>query len=147
MTIDPTAAAWFGLACVALWMKGVVLSSVQVGARVQARAFARPEDAALVGVTPSDEPPIVAVLAAAWRNEHENTPAFLSLGAAHVLLGGDGSPYGVAVVVFVSVRVVQGFAQARRLQPTRTIAFLLGVLATASVAVGVVAAIVRVLGP
>lgn len=147
MSIDPAAAAWFGSACVALWLKGVTLSSIQVGARVKARAFARTEDAALVGLGPTPEPAVVALIAAAWLNEHESTPTFLSISAAYVLLGGHASPYCFAAVLFVAARVAQGVAQAKRLQPQRTIAYLAGVIATALVAAETGAASVRVLWP
>jgi uncharacterized MAPEG superfamily protein len=143
--IDPAAAAWFGATCLGLWLKGTLLSGLQVGARIRARAFARAEDARFVGLAPATEPAIVERIAGAWKNEHENGPAFLSLSAAYVLLGGAAAGYRYAAIVFVAARAAHAVAQAGRRQPLRTLAFLVGVLATAWVAVAVAASAARLL--
>lgn len=130
LSIQPESAAVFAVASIALFLKGLVLSYLQVRWRVRGRAFERPEDARLMGLLPREEPDVVHRVSGAWRNELENTPAFLSLAAAHVLLGGDARPLLWGSVVYVLSRSFQGYAHIRALQPHRTIGFLGGVLAS-----------------
>jgi uncharacterized MAPEG superfamily protein len=115
---------------VALFVKGLVLSYVQVAARYRARSFSRPEDAKLLGLAPQNEPDLAVRAAGALRNEAENTPFFLTLAITYVLLGGPPSPLLIASCLYVTARLYQGYAQIRALQPQRMIGFLAGVLAT-----------------
>lgn len=133
--IQPETATIFAAASITLFMKGLVLSYLQVRWRVRGRAFERPEDARLLGLPPRPEPDVIQRVAGAWRNELENTPAFMSLAAGFVLLGGAPSPLLLAAGVYVGSRSFQAFAQIKALQPHRTIGFLGGVLASAYLAV------------
>ena len=91
VVIEGRAAAVLAALVVALWVKGLIVSGVQVGARVRGRAFARTEDAAMMGRTPQAEPALAARAADAWRNETENGPVFLAIAAAAVLTGVSGA--------------------------------------------------------
>lgn len=133
-SFQPEAAAVFALTSIALFLKGLVLSYLQVRWRVRGRAFERPEDAQLMGLSPREEPEAVKLVAAAWRNELENTPAFLSLAAAYVLLGGTAWSLLTVSVAYVGFRCFQAFAQVKTLQPHRTVGFLGGLLACLSLA-------------
>jgi uncharacterized MAPEG superfamily protein len=113
-----------------LFLKGLVLSYVQVAARYRARSFSRPEDAKLLGLAPQSEPDLAVRAAGALRNEAENTPFFLTLAIAYVLLGGPPSQLFAVASLYVSARLYQGYAQIRALQPQRMIGFLAGVVAT-----------------
>jgi uncharacterized MAPEG superfamily protein len=113
-----------------LFLKGLVLSYIQVAARYRARSFSRPEDARLLGLVPQSEPDQAARAAGALRNETENTPFFLTLAIAYVLLGGPPSPLLAVSCLYVAARLYQGYAQIRALQPHRMIGFLAGALAT-----------------
>jgi uncharacterized MAPEG superfamily protein len=128
--ISPYSAAVLAAAAAALFLKGLVLSYVQVAARYRARSFSRPEDARLLGFAPGNEPDIAARAAGALRNEAENTPLFLALAAAHVLLGGAPLPLAIVSSLYVMARLLQGYAQVRALQPQRMIFYLAGVAAT-----------------
>jgi uncharacterized MAPEG superfamily protein len=118
-----------------LFVKGVVLSYVQVAARYRARSFSRPEDARLMGLAPQSEPDLAVRAAGALRNEAENTPFFLTLGTAYVLLGGPPAPLLAVSCLYVAARLYQGYAQIRALQPQRMIGFLAGAVATLCLAV------------
>ena len=133
--IQPETVVVFAATSIALFIKGIVLSYLQVSWRVRDRAFERPEDARLMSLPPRQEPDVIGRVAAAWRNELESTPAFVSLAAGYVLLGGSALPLLLASVAYVGARSFQAFAQIRALQPQRTIGYLGGVLASASVAV------------
>jgi uncharacterized MAPEG superfamily protein len=114
----------------ALFVKGLVLSYIQMAARYRARSFSRPEDAKLLGLAPQSEPDQAVRAAGALRNETENTPLFLTLAITYVLLGGGPSPLFAVSCLYVAARLYQGYAQVRALQPHRMIGFLAGVLAT-----------------
>jgi uncharacterized MAPEG superfamily protein len=113
-----------------LFVKGMVLSYIQVAARYRTRSFSRPEDAKLLGLAPQSEPDLAVRAAGALRNEAENTPFFLILAVTYVLLGGPPSPLFAVASLYVTARLYQGYAQIRALQPQRMIGFLAGVLAT-----------------
>lgn len=139
--ISPYSAAVLAAAAAALFLKGLVLSYVQVAARYRARSFSRPEDARLLGFAPGNEPDIAARAAGALRNEAENTPFFLALAAAHVLLGGTPLPLAIVSSFYVMARLLQGYAQVRALQPQRMMFYLAGVGATLALVVLIAARI------
>jgi prostaglandin-E synthase 1 len=88
-----------------------------------------------MGQSPRPEPELVHRVTAAWRNDLENTPAFLSLAASYVLLGGTAPSLFSVSIAYVGFRVFQAYAQIRALQPHRTIGFLGGVLASLALVV------------
>lgn len=133
--ISPHSAAVLAAAAAALFLKGLVLSYIQVAARYRARSFSRPEDARLLGLAPGDEPDTAARAAGALRNEAENTPFFLALAAVYVLLGGAPLPLAIVSSLYVTARLLQGYAQVRALQPQRMIFYLAGVAATCALVV------------
>jgi uncharacterized MAPEG superfamily protein len=129
--IDPQSAVALAIFAIAIWIKGLLLSWVQVRARFRARAFARPEDARMLRLQARAEPAIVARAADAWRNELENGPAFFAVAAGYVLTG---APHHILLLVFVAfflARAVHSVATVSGLQPLRTIAWLTSVGITA----------------
>lgn len=134
IVIEGRAAAVFAALAMALWLKGLIVSGVQVRARVRGRAFARTEDAAMMGRDPQPEPAVAARAGDAWRNETENGPIFLAIAAAAVLVGVSWGPIAWAGAAFLLARSVQAGAQIAALQPLRTIAWLAGLAATAVLA-------------
>ena len=140
VVIEGRAAAVLAALVVALWVKGLIVSGVQVGARVRGRAFARTEDAAMMGRTPQAEPALAARAADAWRNETENGPVFLAIAAVAVLTGVSWSPLALAGMAFLLARFVHAWAQFAALQPLRTIAWLAGLAATTALSGATLAA-------
>ncbi|TPQ32366.1 hypothetical protein C2U70_21830 [Bradyrhizobium guangdongense] len=137
--IPSHSAAVLAATAFALFLKGFVLSYIQVVSRYRARSFNRPEDAQLLGLKPGEEPDIAVRAAGALRNEAENSPFFLALAAAYALLGGAPLPLAVVSSLYVAARMLQGYAQVRALQPQRMIFYLSGVAATLALA-GLIAA-------
>lgn len=128
-SIDPRAAAIFAALAAALWAKGLVISFVQLQARVRERAFERPEDAALMRHAAAPEPALAQRAGDAWRNETENSPYFLALAAAAVLVGVPCLPLAATSAAFVLARAIHAWAQIGAMQPLRTLAWMAGVLA------------------
>ena len=137
VSIDPRAVAVFASLAVLLWVKGLVVSWVQVRTRVRRRAFARPEDAAMMRTTPAPEPLPAQRAADAWRNETENGPAFLAIAVAAVLAGVPWVTLAVAGALFLLTRCGHAWAQIAGLQPHRTFAWLGGVATTLALAFAV----------
>ena len=135
MDPDLNTAIAFACAVLALWMKGMITAWAQVAIRIRTRSLVRPEDARLLNVAPARaEDPRVTRLEAVWRNELESSPATLALGAAYVLVGGDAVAFSWALAAFVAARFLQRAAQYGRLQPARTLAWLLGVASAGFIA-------------
>lgn len=133
--IDARSATIIAAVAAALFLKGLVLSYIQVAARYRTRSFSRPEDAELLGLEPQSEPDLAVRAAGALRNEAENAPYFLALAAAYVLIGGPPLPLLGVSSLYVMARLFQGYAQVRALQPQRMIGYLTGTLATLGLAV------------
>ncbi len=129
-SINADAAAVFAGTAVVIFAKGAVLSYLQVRTRFRGRSFERAEDARLMGVAVGREPEVVNRIAGAWRNEHENTPPFMAMSAGYVMTGGSARALLLVSVVYVMARIFQSYAQIRALQPHRTFAFLLGLVAS-----------------
>ena len=119
----------------ALWGKAAALSFLQVAIRVRTGRYARPENARMMGHEPEREDERIARLGLAWRNEAEATPIFIALAFAYLICGGPAGPMTILCVVFVAGRYGHGWAEFRLLQPHRTIAFLAGFAASATMAV------------
>jgi microsomal prostaglandin-E synthase 1 len=134
VAIEPRSAAVFAGLAVALWLKGLIVSYVQVRARVRHRAFARAEDAAMMRRAPQPEPAVAQRAGDAWRNEIENGPFFLGIASAAVLVGASYTTLAAIGALFVLARSVHAWAQIAALQPLRTIAWLAGVFTTLALA-------------
>ncbi len=128
--VAPESASIVAAVAAALFAKSLALSCVQVAARYRTRSFSRPEDARLLGFAPQSEPDLAVRAAGALRNEAENSPFFLALATADVLLGGPPFPLLVICCLYVTARLFQGYAQVKALQPQRMIAYLIGVMST-----------------
>lgn len=133
--IQSNSAAVLATTSVVLFLKGVALSYLQVRMRVRSRSFEKPEDARLMGVSARAEPEIVGRIGNAWRNEHENTPAFLAVACGYVLLGGASMPLLWVSSVYCVARLLQAYAQIAVLQPHRTVSFIIGLAAAMVLAV------------
>ena len=133
--IDASSARIVAATAAALFLKGLVLSYVQVAARYRARSFSRPEDARLLGLAPQSEPDLAVRAAGALRNEGENAPYFLALAVIYALTDGPPVPLLGISSLYVTARLLQGYAQVRALQPQRMIGYLTGAVATLCLAV------------
>ena len=108
--IDASSASIIAATAAALFLKGLVLSYVQVAARNRARSFSRPEDARLLGLAPKSEPDLAVRAAGALRNEGEYAPYFLTLAVIYALIGGPPVPLLGISSLYVMARLFQGYA-------------------------------------
>ncbi len=129
MTANPAFQA-YALATLVLTMNLLVLWSLSGAQRARAGMAINPEDGALYGVPVSDkDPPMVARYIRAHRNAEATIYPFLLVGVVYVLAGG-GAALAIGLFsVFVVARIVHSIVYLRALQPWRTIAFALSVLA------------------
>ncbi|MEM6925586.1 MAG: MAPEG family protein [Myxococcota bacterium] len=136
--------AW-AVAAVVLYVKMLVVASLQGVWRLRANAFEKPEDAAFFGSGEvRDELPEVARAQRTLVNDLENIPMFLFLAAAYVALGAWPGAAAGYFGVFVGSRVVHTFAYLRPRQPLRNRAYVVGQLVCVVLAGHVIAVIVGV---
>lgn len=109
--------AIYALTCIALWLRGLALAFLQVRIRFRRRAFERPEDARMLGVPPARTAPLVGLIGDTWRNELENTPAFLAVHP-HMYFLAASHCYSVFSVPYSSQRgCATTFSRSARLSP------------------------------
>ncbi len=119
----------YALCAVLLVIKMFAVAFYTVATRARLKVAMNPEDAARFGSQLSDvEPPEVARVLRAHRNDLENIPAFLILALVAVLLGAPAVPLKVALIVYTAARVGHSIAYIRSMQPWRTVCFGLGSL-------------------
>ncbi|OJH40843.1 MAPEG family protein [Cystobacter ferrugineus] len=119
----------YALCAVILVIKMFAVAMYTSTVRMRLKAVLNPEDAAQFGTTALDaEPPEVARVLRAHRNDLENIPAFLILGLVAVLLGAPSLPLKIALIAFTAGRVVHSLAYLKSMQPWRSIGFSIGML-------------------
>jgi microsomal prostaglandin-E synthase 1 len=120
----------FALCAVLLVIKMIAVGMYTGVVRSRLKVSTNPEDAARFGAQVTDtEPPEVARVQRAHRNDLENIPAFLALGLVAVLVGAPHIPLKVALIAFTAARVGHTLAYLRSLQPWRSVTFGVGLLA------------------
>jgi uncharacterized MAPEG superfamily protein len=129
----------FALALAALFLKTTLTSVLQVGARLRARTFVLPEDAALLrlGVR-AQEAPFVQRCASVWRNDMENLPLFLALALSYVLLGGSAESARNLFALYVVLRYLHTAVYLAGMQPWRALLYLSGMAVCWTIAVRIV---------
>jgi uncharacterized MAPEG superfamily protein len=89
-----------------------------------------PEDGARYGVPVSEfDPPSVARLLRAHRNAEATIYPFLLLGLLYVFAGGTAATAIPIFTIFVVARIVHSILYLKAMQPWRTIAFAVSLLA------------------
>jgi len=129
----------FALALVALFLKTMLTSVLQVTSRFRSRAFTIPEDAALARVkTKQEEAAFVQRCGYVWRNDVENLPMFIALALTYVLLGAPLASAQVLFAAYVASRYAHTAVYLLALQPWRMLTYLFGMLICAIIAVRIV---------
>lgn len=120
----------YALCAVLLVIKMFAMGFYTALVRSRLKVATNPEDAAKFGSQLTDtEPPEVARVLRAHRNDLENIPGFLVLGLVAVLLGAPAVPLKVALIAYTAARIAHSIAYIRSMQPWRTVFFGLGTLA------------------
>ncbi|MET0402110.1 MAG: MAPEG family protein [Cystobacter sp.] len=126
----------FALCAVILVIKMFVVGAYTGVVRGRLKVATNSEDAARYGAQLTEtEPPEVARVQRAHRNDLENIPAFLVLGLVAVMMGAPALALKVALVVFTAARVVHSIAYLKSMQPWRSISFGFGALSMLTVMV------------
>ncbi|ATB31902.1 MAPEG family protein [Melittangium boletus] len=119
----------YALCVIVLVIKMIAVGVYTVRVRGRLKVSTNPEDAARMGAQVTDvEPPEVARVLRAHRNDLENIPNFFALGLAAVLVGAPAIPLKVALIAFTAARVAFSIAYLRSLQPWRSVSFGVGLL-------------------
>ena len=122
------------LTVAAVFFKGVALVCVQVVGRLRTKKLAYEEDCKLLpGSTAGDSEGVVRAQHLI-RNSLENEPIFLILLTAYIGFHPEGDGALIYAGTFLAARVVHAICFLLRLQPIRTLAYSLGLLAAAGLA-------------
>ena len=136
----------YAITTLILCLNLVILWSISGGARVKSRSTPNPEDARTVsrGATVLEQdPPGVSRVLRAHTNTFVNTVPFLFLGQVYVAAGASSTMAWVLFGSFAAARVVYSACYLAGLQPWRSVAFAVGMLATFGVMIDLVVLLVR----
>jgi uncharacterized MAPEG superfamily protein len=118
------------ITCVVLCLNLLMLWVSSGAIRAKGGVAINPEDGARYGVPVSEfDPPTVARLLRAHRNAEATIYPFLLLGLLFVFTGGKAAIAIPIFAIFVVARIVHSIAYLKAMQPWRTIAFAVSLLA------------------
>jgi len=117
---DPAFRA-YSIACSILVLKMFAVALMTAATRSRVKQFLNPEDAKVLGG---------ADVTQVHRNDLENILPFFTIGLIFVLTGVSGFAAQVYFYTFTGARIAHTVTYIARLQPWRTIAFVLGQLCT-----------------
>ena len=120
----------YAITCVVLCLNLLMLWVSSGAIRAKGGVAINPEDGARYGVAVSEfDPPTVARLLRAHRNAEATIYPFLLLGLLFVFTGGKAAIAIPIFAIFVVARIVHSIAYLKAMQPWRTIAFAVSLLA------------------
>lgn len=130
----------YAVCVVVLFCKMFGLSCYQGYFRLRGRAFTNPEDAAVFNRRAcAQERPQVSRAARAWANDLENIPLFFTLAGLAIVLNTPALATSWLILLFTAARVLHSLAYLACLQPWRTLAYGIGVICLAGLALMIVA--------
>ena len=120
----------YAITCVVLCVNLLMLWISSGAIRAKGGVAINPEDGARYGVPVSEfDPPTVARLLRAHRNAEATIYPFLLLGLLFVFTGGKAAIAIPIFAIFVVARIVHSIVYLKAMQPWRTIAFAVSLLA------------------
>lgn len=120
----------YAITCVVLCLNLLMLWVSSGAIRAKGGVAINPEDGARYGVPVSEfDPPSVARLLRAHRNAEATIYPFLLLGLLYVFAGGTAATAIPIFTIFVVARIVHSILYLKAMQPWRTIAFAVSLLA------------------
>ena len=136
----------YAITCIVLCLNLLMLWVSSGAMRAKGGVAINPEDGARYGVAVSElDPPTVARLLRAHRNAEATIYPFLLLGLLYVFAGGKGAIAIPIFAVFVAARIVHSIVYLKAMQPWRSIAFAVSLLAIVVLMGAVVARFVQCL--
>jgi uncharacterized MAPEG superfamily protein len=123
----------YAITCIVLCLNLLMLWVSSGAIRAKGGVAINPEDGARYGVPVSElDPPTVARLLRAHRNAEATIYPFLLLGLFFVFTGGKAAIAIPIFAIFVVARIVHSIVYLKAMQPWRTIAFAVSLLAVAA---------------
>lgn len=120
----------YAITCVVLCLNLLMLWASSGAIRAKGGAAINPEDGARYGVPVSEfDPPTVARLLRAHRNAEATIYPFLLLGLLFVFTGGKAAIAIPIFAIFVVARIAHSIVYLKAMQPWRTIAFAVSLVA------------------
>jgi uncharacterized MAPEG superfamily protein len=120
----------YAITCIVLCLNLLMLWVSSGAIRAKGGVAINPEDGARYGVPVSElDPPTVARLLRAHRNAEATIYPFLLLGLLFVFTGGKAAIAIPIFAIFVVARIVHSIVYLKAMQPWRTIAFAVSLLA------------------
>jgi uncharacterized MAPEG superfamily protein len=120
----------YAITCIVLCLNLLVLWVSSGAARAKGGVAINPEDGARYGAAVSElEPPMVSRLLRAHRNAEATIYPFLLLGLLYVFVGGRAAMAIPIFAVFVVARIAHSIVYLKAMQPWRSIAFGVSLLA------------------
>jgi uncharacterized MAPEG superfamily protein len=133
------------LACLVLSLNLLMLWVFSGSIRAKGGVAINPEDGARYGAPVSElDPPAVARLLRAHRNAEATIYPFLLLGLLYVLVGGGAAIAVPIFAIFVAARIAHSIVYLKAMQPWRTIAFGVSLLAILALVVALFHALLTV---
>jgi uncharacterized MAPEG superfamily protein len=128
----------YGFTCLALSLNLLALWVCSGAVRARGGVAINPEDGARYGVPISElDPPAIARWLRAHRNAEATIYPFLFLGLVYVLGGGPAAIAAPIFTIFVLARIAHSIVYLRAMQPWRTAAFSVSLLAVLALMVAV----------
>jgi prostaglandin-E synthase 1 len=120
----------YAITCVVLCLNLLTLWASSGAIRAKGGVAINPEDGARYGVPVSEiDPPTVARLLRAHRNAEATIYPFLLLGLLFVFTGGKAAIAIPIFAIFVVARIAHSIVYLKAMQPWRTIAFAVSLVA------------------
>ena len=117
-------------------IKLVFIAFATIGARTTGKTTTLPEDAKFGNTVLDAETATVSRIQRVHRNDLENELPFLALGLIYALAGASVRGAAIYFGVFVAARLLHSVFFLLRLQPWRSLMFVVGALALIGMAVG-----------
>lgn len=119
----------YAIACSILVLDMAAAATLTAIARMRSKQFLNPEDARLWSTTAAGgEHPEVQRMLRLHRNDLENILPFFTVGLIFVLMGISSFGAQVYFYAFTGARIAYTITYAAKLQPWRTVAFMIGAL-------------------
>jgi uncharacterized MAPEG superfamily protein len=119
----------YAIACSILVFKMFAAAILTASTRARVKQFLNPEDAGLLGgAGVKEEHPEVQRMLRLHRNDLENILPFFTVGLIFVLMGAPAFGAEAYFYTFTGARIVHTITYLAKLQPWRTVSFVVGVV-------------------